>query len=124
WAPTFLIVILGWVMFRSPHVGDALRLYGAMFRLDGDGLSPWFAASITQLQVATLLIAFGIVALRGWQVRRGLSPTSAQASVDGDAPPGNWGLSPFLATGWLALFALSVLKLSAQSYSPFLYFQF
>jgi len=36
---------------------------------------------------------------------------------------------PFLSQGWaslalLALFGLSLMKLSADSYSPFLYFQF
>jgi alginate O-acetyltransferase complex protein AlgI len=115
WAPTLLIVMLGWVMFRAEHVGDALRLYAAMFRFDGLGLGESYAASVTRLQVATLVLAFAVIALRGWRSRQ------VSAGVAGTP------LAPraLLVTGVLpVLFALAVLKLSAQSYSPFLYFQF
>jgi alginate O-acetyltransferase complex protein AlgI len=119
WALTFLCVMLGWVMFRSASVDDALTLYGAMFRFDGAGLSAHYAAGISGLQAATLALAFAVIAARGWHSRSGV------ASVAGPAPispiSGNSTLTPIFI---LPLFALSVLKLSAQSYSPFLYFQF
>jgi alginate O-acetyltransferase complex protein AlgI len=118
-------VVLGWVMFRADTVGDAMTLYAAMFRLDGAGLSDAYAAGITRLQVATLALAFVVIAVRGWQSRR---PNKLGQIY---FPSGTVAASPavqkidltyFL---WvLPLFALSVLKLSAQSYSPFLYFQF
>jgi alginate O-acetyltransferase complex protein AlgI len=119
WALTFLCVVLGWVLFRSDSVGDAATLYAAMFRFDGAGLSPVYAAGITGLQSATLALAFGVLAVRGWQ-KRGQVHFSGDVQANGMVPR-KMHLTPFLL---LPLFALSVLKLSAQSYSPFLYFQF
>ncbi|HJT99251.1 MAG TPA: MBOAT family protein [Rhodanobacteraceae bacterium] len=113
WALTLLIVILGWVMFRSADVGEAMRMYGAMFRFDGAGLSDVYAGAITSLEIATLLLAIGVAALTG-----ALSLRPAPRP-------------PVFAHGHVAaqvliwpLFLLAILKLSAQSYSPFLYFQF
>ena len=113
WALTFLIVVLGWVMFRSQNVESALRMYGAMFRFDGVGLSDVYAGSVTSLEIATLLLAIAVAALTG-----ALSLRPAPRP-------------PVFAHGHVAaqlliwpLFVLAILKLSAQSYSPFLYFQF
>src|SRR3546814_21086301 len=44
WAPTFLFVVLGWVMFRAESVGTAFDFYGAMFRFDGAGFSDVYAS--------------------------------------------------------------------------------
>jgi alginate O-acetyltransferase complex protein AlgI len=135
WALTFVLVVLGWVMFRAATVGDAITLYAAMFAFDGAGLSDAYASGMTQLQFATLALAYVVIAVRGWQVRnRGQTTISTTVLEGGHVPAGNGGLSPISrgisglspisAAIWLPLFALSVLKLSAQSYSPFLYFQF
>jgi alginate O-acetyltransferase complex protein AlgI len=115
WALTFLLVVLGWVMFRAPTVDHALLMYAAMFRFDGVGLSELYAGSVTTLQVVTLVLAFAIV------LYRGLSQRLRGAQVH--APVTGWR-APAAVAVLLPLFALSVLKLSAQSYSPFLYFQF
>jgi alginate O-acetyltransferase complex protein AlgI len=124
WAITFLCVVLGWVMFRADTVGDAMTLYAAMFRLDGAGLSDAYAAGITRLQVATLALAFVVIAVRGWQSRQ---PKKGQINFSAEVEAGSAAVRKIDLTLFLAvlpLFALSVLKLSAQSYSPFLYFQF
>lgn len=117
WAPTFLFVVLGWVMFRADHVGVALTFYASMFRFDGAGLSDVYASSITQLQLATLLLAIVVLAVRGAQVVGSHPPMPPLR-------PARWRVAS--AAQWLVwpLFLLAVLKLSAQSYSPFLYFQF
>jgi len=113
WALTLLFIVLGWVMFRSDNVGVALRMYGAMFRFDGAGLSDVYAGVVTSLEIATLLLAIAVAAVTG---ATSLRPASQP---------------PLRAHGHLAaqvliwpLFLLAILKLSAQSYSPFLYFQF
>jgi alginate O-acetyltransferase complex protein AlgI len=122
WALTFLLVVLGWVMFRADTVGDAMTLYGAMFAFDGAGLSDGYASDITRLQIATLALAFVVIAVRGWQVRQKKGQINFPSTVEpGPVAVQKIDLTLFL---WLPLFALSVLKLSAQSYSPFLYFQF
>jgi alginate O-acetyltransferase complex protein AlgI len=111
WAMTFLFVLLGWVMFRAEHVSDALRLYTAMFRFDGVGLSDVYAGGISRLQLLTLALAALLVAIGGLRLKL--------------VVPQRWKL-PATAMHVLLwpLFLLAVLKLSAQSYSPFLYFQF
>jgi alginate O-acetyltransferase complex protein AlgI len=122
WALTFLLVVLGWVMFRAETVGDAMTLYAAMFAFDGAGLSDGYASDITRLQIATLALAFVVIAVRGWQVRQKKGRINFPSTVEpGPVAVQKIDLTLFL---WLPLFALSVLKLSAQSYSPFLYFQF
>jgi alginate O-acetyltransferase complex protein AlgI len=113
WVFTFLFVILGWIMFRAPTVHSALQFYEAMLSFDGQGLSEVFRGNINTLQVATLLLAIGVAAVNGaaeylprrFTTRFLLRPAAA----------------PLLL---FPLFLLTLLKLCAQSYSPFLYFQF
>ena len=113
WALTFLFVILGWVMFRSPGAGAAWNFYQAMFGFDGLGLSEVFTGDIDRLQVATLLLACGVAALGG--ASQYLPPSVVHRYLTAPAA------SPLLL---FPVFVLALLKLSAQSYSPFLYFQF
>ncbi len=127
WAPTFLIVLLGWVMFRAADLDQALRLYQAMFAFDGLGLSELYAGQISSLQQATLLLAYAVLAWRGLgQYRRRTAPDALSAAIRGERGATavvGWH-RPLAVTLLLPLFVLAVLKLSAQSYSPFLYFQF
>lgn len=113
WALTFLLVMLGWVMFRAANVAEAARMYAAMFAFDGLGFSDLYESSITRLQLGTLVLAFGVIAVRG--LRFYIKPL-------------DWSLADWRKLSAVSLliplFLLSVLKLSAQSYSPFLYFQF
>jgi len=113
WALTLLLVVLGWVMFRAKTVGDAFQLYRAMFDFHGAGLSDVYAGGITSLQIATLLLAIVVTAATGVASMRPapLPPLRAHGHF---------------ATQWLVwpVFVLAILKLCAQSYSPFLYFQF
>ncbi|MDF3935267.1 membrane-bound O-acyltransferase family protein, partial [Pseudomonas citronellolis] len=111
WAFTFGLVIVGWVIFRAENLHVAWRMYAAMFSFGDWSLSEQSRASLTGLQVGTLVVAYAaILAGACWRLRQAGTPA----------------LLPALAgrTVLLALFAASVLKLSAQSYSPFLYFQF
>lgn len=113
WALTFLLVMLGWVMFRSANVAEAARMYAAMFSFDGLGFSDLYESSITRLQLATLALAFAVIAVRGLRFY---------------VKPLDWSLADWRKLSAVSLliplFLLSVLRLSAQSYSPFLYFQF
>ena len=115
WLPTMLFVMIGWVLFRSPSIGDAWRMLEAMFSFDGRGLSAVYSTSIDSLQISTLVLAVVVAAITGTLSRNprlramALVPTRLPASVQ-------------LLT-W-PMFALAILKLFSQSYSPFLYFQF
>lgn len=123
WLFTFLLIVLGWVMFRAPTVEHAMTMYAAMFAFDGAGLSELYAGGITRLQIATLALAFVVVLARGF--KKGDAHLFPEPRHAHPLPGAGKGVRPYFAVAvLLPLFALSVLKLSAQSYSPFLYFQF
>ncbi len=118
WALTLLLVVLGWVMFRAQNLTEAGRLYAAMFAFDGRGLSEVYAGGIDSLQTYTLLLAVVVLAVGGWRSRQA-------ATLPAPVAPGVGAMRvPLVAALLLPVFAMAVLKLSAQSYSPFLYFQF
>jgi alginate O-acetyltransferase complex protein AlgI len=120
WALTFLCVILGWVMFRAPDVSSAWRFYQAMFSFQGFELSDAFRGKINLMQVSTLLLAILVAAWGGARAHLfPRTPTSASPESAG------FFSRPALARLLLfPLFVLTLLKLCAESYSPFLYFQF
>lgn len=160
WALTFLLVIMGWVIFRAENLHVAGRMYGAMFSFGDWSLSELNRASLTGLQVATLVVAYATLAFFGLRdLYRNPPASKAKAQpVDGPgaAQPGLIKAAPGESAGsihepgytvgveaqvqpayWVAdwprylmralvllLFIASILKLSAQSFSPFLYFQF
>ena len=131
WAFTFLLVMLGWVIFRAENLDVAWRMYSALFNpamFSGQGwaLSELNRASITDLQVATLVLAYAVMAFCGLhQFYRSRPATPANPTLALQANGATVALPHYLLRGaLLLLFCASVLKLSAQSYSPFLYFQF
>jgi len=133
WALTLLLVMLGWVVFRAENLDVAWRMYAALFSFDGWGLSELNRAQLTRLQVTTLLLACLAIALFGIRQFHA-RPLAGSPRVRAEEPGADGALAlattsvdlPLLASraALLLLFAASVLKLSAQSFSPFLYFQF
>jgi alginate O-acetyltransferase complex protein AlgI len=110
---TLLFVVLGWVLFRSPDFSIALRMFSGMLGLHGLTISDQMGWQISGSSLAALAVSFLLI--YG-------APLAGRARA-------------FLAAGrqWLAdgarlailpLFLLSVLKLVAESYTPFLYFRF
>ena len=112
WMLTLLLVMIGWVIFRADSMTSAFTLYGAMFSNNGFELSTTYSHSITSLQLSMLVIALFIIVVRGL-----LGKYNVLKAVQTQFSAG-------LATVVLPLFVLSIFKLSAQSYSAFLYFQF
>ncbi len=153
WLFTFFLVMLGWVIFRAENLDVAWRMYAAMFSFNGWALSELNAAQITDLQIATLLLAYAVLAFCGLRQfyrhnqqhrdSRANGPATAQPRMVKAVPGDDAGLMvggggvQIQAPSWsaalpryavrallLVLFCASILKLSAQSFSPFLYFQF
>ncbi|MCY1349492.1 hypothetical protein D9M69_356820 [compost metagenome] len=167
WAVTFLLVVIGWVIFRAENLHVAMRMYQAMFSFGDWQLSELGAANLTTLQIATLLLAYATLAVCGLydfyrhpldekapQAKAADGPAGEPAAGDpaataqpglikalpGEEPsavaagpagalvqPSSFSIDwtrTLLRAAVLALFCASLLKLSAQSYSPFLYFQF
>ncbi len=113
WIFTMLLVVIGWVVFRAESMADALRIYEAMFSFSNWQLSQVYADSITRQQLLMLVIACGVLVFEVCRAHSGFV--------------WQWKRKYFSAMGallLLPLFMLSVLKLAAELYSPFLYFQF
>ncbi len=112
---TLLFVIIGWVMFRSPDVASALSFYSGMLGNNGVAIRPDMAWQVTSMELTFLaggiLFVFVEPNLR-WISRRFL---------DGSMPR-TWFTAGSASLSVLYIFA--ILKMAADSYSPFLYFQF
>jgi alginate O-acetyltransferase complex protein AlgI len=115
WPLTMTVVMAGWVMFRAPDLGSALAFYEGMLGLNGFAMTDEIAWRITDMQLAALAIAILVVFIepRTRQILRFAVEAGRGATMAG---AGRMAL--------VGLFALAVLKMSADSYSPFLYFQF
>jgi len=111
-ALTFLLVVLGWVLFRSADVGDALQVYEAMFSL---------ATGILPLVVSDALSAPAVIALCVG-VASALLPRDF---VMGKLIDGGWSGAPLRARlAVVTALPFAAITVAAGSFSPFLYFQF
>jgi alginate O-acetyltransferase complex protein AlgI len=100
-AETFVLVVIGWVLFRSSDFGMAAILLGRMF-------VPHAGAGMAGAQVLTVMVATaGAVAF--------LAPNTFELRH-------RWSPLPALAVAGLV--ALSMLKIYGSGGTPFLYFQF
>lgn len=104
---TFLIVVLGWVVFRAPNVSAAIVMYAGMFGLNGIAISSNVAWQIQNSEIIVLLCAVAICMLPLLNGRISLKVPPAVHNI-----------------GYLCLAVLAVTRMASQSYSPFLYFQF
>jgi alginate O-acetyltransferase complex protein AlgI len=116
---TLLIVMIGWVMFRATGVGDAITMYQGMLGLNGFMPRLDFLANISAEHIVFLGLAFMVAATE----RHFKEPAFDKLTVSGD---GTAVLDTSLgySLAMTALMVLSIAKLSEQSFSPFLYFQF
>jgi alginate O-acetyltransferase complex protein AlgI len=113
-AVTFLLVVCGWVLFRSIDVGQALNFYGAMVPRPGVDLSlpPIVSEAFTPQAKVALAVGLASVLLPAGFVLGRLTQAS-------------WSGPPLAARGVaLALLPYSVILVAAGSFSPFLYFRF
>ena len=102
---TFILVVIGWVMFRADNVSYAIDMYRGMIGLNGFDISLAYAWQIKGVAVTALIAGFTIIVL---------TPLVKLKNPKGMLP----------SMALLGLFLLAVSRLIAQSYSPFLYFQF
>ena len=116
---TLLVVLLGWVVFRAPDLGTAFDIYGGMLGLHGYGLPLEAALAITRESLVALALCLLVAGLEPWGNRFTVARLVPQPG--GVLTAGNTLLPTLVVTG---LAMLAILKLSEQSFSPFLYFQF
>ena len=105
---TFLLVLVGWVLFRSTSLGEAIAYLGRMTGLaDADAAAAVVGGIVHKpYYLATLAVAAGIACLapQSWDWTRRLPV---------------WKLALCLAAFWIALGVLAT-----QAYNPFIYFIF
>jgi alginate O-acetyltransferase complex protein AlgI len=108
-ALTFLIVCLAWVFFRADDLHAATRYLGSLFNLGG-GVDRnalllraifYEPGHVVVMLVAACIAFFGI---QVWDLSRNVTPLRASLA--------------------LGVFVCSLVVMSAQSFNPFLYFQF
>jgi len=112
-ALTFLLVMLGWVLFRSPNLGSAFTMLWHLFVIDFHGLTDVVDAELTTQRVLILLIALLVVLLPPHPVTGPYleSVRSRTATV--------------LRVGVMTAGLLySSMLVAADTFSPFLYYQF
>ena len=111
-AITFLIVVLGWVLFRASGLGDAGDVYSAMFSFDFGPLP----AAVDQALTPEPFLALGI----------GLASVLLPRDfVLGRVVQDRWAGAPLVArAAVLAVLPIAAIAVAAGSFSPFLYFQF
>jgi alginate O-acetyltransferase complex protein AlgI len=100
-ALTFLLVALGWVLFRAPDIGHAGAWYLALFS-PAAGALPAGAAALALLIAVSAAFAH-------------VGPNTFELEHRG---------SPVATAALAGLFAVSLFLLLAGRPSPFLYFQF
>ncbi len=114
-AGTFMLVLIGWVLFRSSDLTQAFDVYAGMLGVNGWALSAELDWQLTPRALFTLLVAYALI----WFPSPG-SSEAARGAVARFASGGGrvlrWGLLP--------LFVLGVMRAVSDSFSPFLYFRF
>ncbi|MDU0289017.1 MBOAT family protein [Saccharothrix longispora] len=110
---TMLLVVIGWVFFRSPDLGTAFTMLGHMVLPDFSGLTEAVGAAATNQRIVLLLVALAVVALPDHPVTgpylessRAKAATAARVS---------------LMTAGVGYAAILV---ASGTFSPFLYYQF
>lgn len=116
---TLVVILVGWVMFRSLTVAGAFDIYAGMLGLNGFETSAEVVRGITREGLTALACCIGVTVFEPLINRRAAERWSLQPGAE---PVLENTVLPTLAVTVLA--AITVLKLSEQSFSPFLYFQF
>lgn len=107
WLFTLLLVTLGWIVFRADNLASAMELYSGLVDFTSTGLSSAMQAKAGNFEIAMLIAAWIVIVIRGLKDRLKFPVLTLSAK-----------------SALVPVFVLAVFKLSAQSHSPFLYFQF
>jgi len=122
WLLTTLVFVIGWVFFRSETMDQAMDMLSGMFGFHGFALRTDYAWQFTGFSLTFLAVGIAI-ALGERQLRKAFYLKSTHELVkkgEIDNPP----ISQPMAIAATVLGGLAILKLVADSDTPFLYFQF
>jgi alginate O-acetyltransferase complex protein AlgI len=112
-ALTLVLVVIGWVFFRSADLPQALDMLGHMFVPDGRGLTDLVDAALTNQRLVILLVSLLVVLLPTHPVTGPILESSRTRTAT--------ALRVGVMTAGLAY---SAILIASGTFSPFLYFQF
>ncbi|MHA7774461.1 MBOAT family O-acyltransferase [Roseibium sp. M-1] len=115
---TLVFVMIGWVFFRAENVHSAFAMLSGMAGMNGFGMTDIVAWQITRFSLAMLAVSIVIVYLEPYLSQFGSKPAKGDTFVSPEFISVRQGL---LVS---SLGVLSLVKLTADNDSPFLYFQF
>lgn len=123
---TVIIVMLGWVLFRSESFAGAVRLYAGLAGAHGPGIPFDVAWQISTGSLVALAAGWVLVVVEP-RLRHAMSGAVPAEGAGGDAPGARrapaW-IGGVLRGAAYVVFVASIVRVLASSYSPFLYFQF
>jgi alginate O-acetyltransferase complex protein AlgI len=103
WLVTLLVVLIGWVFFRSPNFATALTYFGRMFTFEGDGIG-WY--SPFAIGVILFIAAYHVLLAMGKEAWFDLKPDTILAPAI------------LITLIWLTI------AFYPTEFQPFIYFQF
>jgi alginate O-acetyltransferase complex protein AlgI len=108
-----LLVVFGWVFFRSADIGHALSMIGHMLLPDFDGLGPGVAQAFTNQRLVLLLAALAVFLLPAHPVTGPLLESSRSRPATA------------LRIGVMTVgLVYAAILIATGTFSPFLYYQF
>jgi alginate O-acetyltransferase complex protein AlgI len=115
-AYALLVVMVGWVLFRSPSLGHAWGMLGAMAGFGGGELQRWVWTYLDGERILALAAGLlgsmpALVALGRWQAGIRADPLGAVLALG-------------RAGGLLLVLLASSVRLAAGTHNPFIYFRF
>lgn len=112
---TFVFVLIGWVLFRAHDLEGAFAVYHGMSGFNGWGFTDRALWQINSFELTTLAVAYALMFVSPFIMKRldenGFPAIAARMPLSGQIVCN-------------ALFLIAIVKMIAQSFSPFLYFQF
>lgn len=110
---TLLLVIVGWVVFRAPDLTAAQDIYAGMLGRHGLALSDQLSWQLSSMSLVSLGLGLLLVYLAPlWSTLLPRLPKTRQQQL------------VHIQLAVIPIFCFSVMRLIAESFSPFLYFQF
>lgn len=123
WAPlqylmTLVIVVIGWVIFRSETMSQAIYFIGVMFGFTGELVKPFIISTILNKKLVCELVAACCLAVGGYPVLIKFSQF-IKGGVTLDFLGDTLKLMVLLGLSYF-----TVISLAAGVYNPFIYFRF
>jgi alginate O-acetyltransferase complex protein AlgI len=114
---TFLLVVNGWVIFRSTTLGQAAAFLGRMYAFPGAGVHPSRIVYLDNSTLTILVLSLAAVVLFALFPRWPAMETAVNR-----VPPRPLELAGVAST--VALLLLCLAKVSTANFTPFIYFRF